>query len=79
MNYFITQYALTRGIFEIEGEVNEEHKNLLMAHDPYRTGFFRPHWHIIRAEAVKRAELMRVKAIQSMRARIQKLETMKFE
>mgnify|MGYP005759151723 CR=1 FL=1 len=82
MKVWITKYALTQGIFEIEAEecgmgfpgmiqTKEEHPS--HCHEEGKD------WHRSKDSAVKRAEEMRQKKISSLRKKLEKLEKMKFE
>ena len=82
MKVWITKYALTQGIFEIEAEEcgmgfpgmiqpKEEHPS--HCHEEGKD------WHRSKDSAVKRAEEMRQKKISSLRKKLEKLEKMKFE
>lgn len=82
MKVWITKYALTQGIFEIEAEecgmgfpgmiqTKEEHPSYY--HEEGKD------WHRNKESAVKRAEEMRQKKISSLRKKLEKLEKMKFE
>lgn len=75
---FITKYALTSGIKEME--VEEYYpgnvKRLGLNHD-YFHGEGKE-WHRTRESAMKKAEEMRVKKIASLKNQIVKLEKLKF-
>ena len=82
MKVWITKYALTQGIFEIEAEecgmgfpgmiqTKEEHPS--HCHEEGKD------WHRSKESAVKRAEEMRQKKISSLKKKLEKLEKMKFE
>lgn len=82
MKVWITKYALTQGIFEIEAEecgmgfpgmiqTKEEHPS--HCHEEGKD------WHRSKESAVKRAEEMRQKKITSLKKKLEKLEKMKFE
>lgn len=82
MKVWITKYALTQGIFEIEAEecgmgfpgmiqTKEEHPS--HCHEEGKD------WHRSKESAIKRAEEMRQKKISSLKKKLEKLEKMKFE
>lgn len=73
---YITKYALTEGILELRGEVSNS--GCFYA-DGYWSSIPRRDWHLTREDAIKRAEEMRLKKIESHKKAIAKLESMKFE
>ena len=78
MKVYITKYALTKGIEEMdttgpEGDLAV--RDAVLYHRVYRP----PNWHWVRASAVARAEQMRLKKIASLRKQIAKLEKLRFE
>ena len=83
MKVYITKYALTQGIFEVEGEVCGGIFGRMF--DAEKNGYFHNHpygideWHRTRASAVRTAEQMRQKKIASLEKQIEKLKKMKFE
>jgi len=82
MKVWITKYALTLGIFEIEAEACVTNDDLIS----YRalgcmTQYFHgegKEWHRTREAAVAKAEGMVDQKLQSLRKQIKKLEAMKF-
>lgn len=76
---FITKYALTDGIKEVEVEVCDEYPGMVKG-----SGLFALYhgegkeWHRTRESAVKKAEEMRVNRIASLKKQITKLEKLKF-
>lgn len=80
MKVYITKYALSQGIFEVDGEVSELFPDTFDARG--YLGYFHgdgKEWHRTRESAIKRAEEMRKKKIASLKKQIEKLEKMKFE
>lgn len=77
MKVWITKYALTRGIQEVEAEHRGDDVVL-----PKGDGFWgviaKPHWHESREAAVARAEEMRRKRIETLRKQIARLEKLMF-
>lgn len=80
LTVFVTRYALTRGIQErkvketsVEGLLEDIEVTQLCYHDEGRD------WHKTREEAVKKAEEMRQKKIQSLKKQIEKIENITFE
>jgi len=84
MKAYVTKYALTEGIQELEGELTKCGKYFYNhGHAGARYGearFFhnKSHWTTDKAEAVKRAEAMRTKKISSLKKQIAKLEKISF-
>lgn len=83
MKVWITKYALTKGIIEEEAEICLDHNGV-----PYKTNmidtknygtFHYEEWHKTKEQAIKMAEDMRKKKIESLKKQITKLEKMKFE
>lgn len=73
---WITKYALTKGIFELEvdscgGEVVNGADSL----EPY----YKDDWRKTKEEALLRANFMRANEINYLKNQIEKLEKMKFE
>lgn len=82
MRVWITKYALTQGI--IEKEVREGGKGfegMIVTKDKYPACFHGEgkEWHRTKESAIKEAEEMRKKKIESLKKQIKKLEVMKFE
>ncbi len=76
MKVWITKYALTRGLFEIDAKVDGKY-----ASGPDPAGnwkIFTREWTKTREEAVKVAEQMKTRRIASLRRSMKKLEEMKF-
>jgi len=82
MKVYITKYALTQGIYETEAEeCGAEFKGMIRTGKEYSSYYHGEgkDWHRTREGAIKRAEEMRERKIQSLRKQIQKLENLKFE
>jgi len=79
---FITKYALTNGIEEVELDVKEnpEHfkKSCYGKWKGYSQGFYNDDFHLTKEEALIDAEKRRKKKIESLKKQIQKLERMSF-
>ncbi len=78
---WISKYALTTGIFEVEVEdCFSIDPNMVAARTPdYPTqNFHKGDWHRTRDEAAAKAEQIRTKKIASLQSQIKKLEGMKF-
>lgn len=85
MKAWITKYALTKGIQEIEAEVCENVSADMIKDlsyearwQPYYHGEGRE-WHRTRSGAIARAEEMRQKKIASLKKQIKKFEALRFE
>lgn len=78
---FITKYALTSGIKEVETEI---HKSIFKDFPNYiRNSAYRFHYigkdaFLNKSEALQKAENMRKKKIASLRKQIEKLEKLSF-
>lgn len=78
---FITKYALTKGIFEIEGEQSLEGSPSFLSDLNNHFGTYHgegKQWHRTQEEALARAEEMRKDKIASIEKQRKKLETMTF-
>lgn len=83
MKVWITKYALTQGINEVEAEICATDMIMVKARKPrcfneyyYGEG---KEWHRNRESALKRAEEMRTKKLSSLERQIEKLKKLKFE
>lgn len=79
MKVWITKYALTRGVFEMEVKSQSEDGTAVYGKswDDYYRGEGRE-WHRTKVSAIKKAEEMRQKKIASLLKQIEKLKQMKF-
>ena len=79
MKLWITKYALTKGISEIECE-DFENGAVKETENPFPTFYHGEgsEWHQTKESAIKKAEEMRQKKIESLKKQIEKLEQMKF-
>lgn len=82
---FITKYALTSGVIEIEAEIKESpnfKKGISaygsLSNNQYKTGFFNDDFHLIKEEALMDCEKRRKKKIESLKKQILKLEKLSF-
>ncbi len=76
MKVFVTKYALTKGILEIEGRVSESFPTMFMGS---RTQTFHgKDWHRTREMAIVRAEQLRLNRLTSLQLAINKMRVMKF-
>ena len=80
MKVWITKYALTRGIFEME--VKSQSKDGTAVYGKAWDDCYRgegKEWHRTKESAIQKTEEMRQKKIDSLKKQIEKLERMKFE
>lgn len=80
MKVYVTKYALTKGILEVDADV-EDDDGIAIVRGPhgsesyYRAG----DWHRTLVEAVRKAKLMLIRKRGSVRAQLNRLESMTFE
>lgn len=78
--FYITKYALTKGIIEDKGEIVFGSQGRMICvdrKDMYLIG--KPFWHIREEDAIEHAENMRDKKIKSLEKQIEKLKNLKFK
>lgn len=79
MKVYITKYALTQGIYEIEAKETREPdmiKNVENSLELYHGKG--KEWHLSKEDAIKKAEEMKQKKIKSLKTQIEKFEKMTF-
>lgn len=77
MKLWITKYALSAGIEEVDAEPEGDEKSMLCIREKGYTRFFHgdgKDWHRTRESAAKKAEEMRVAKINSLQKQIEKLK-----
>lgn len=81
MKVWITKYALTKGIIEADAKLTSSNSVSIMElnTDLKMHWFYKGDWHSDKESAIKKAEEMRQKKIESLKKQIQKLEEMRFE
>jgi hypothetical protein len=80
MKVWITKYALTSGIFEVDAETCTSPSLIAVRKPGELTAYFHNNdWHKSKEDAIARAEEMRAKKIASLRKSIAKLEAMSFD
>lgn len=84
MKVYITKYALTQGIIEIDIEKIRnfsiiEDKDMLCFNDGHPVYFHKGEWCRSKEEAIQDAEKKREKKVASLRKQLEKLENLKFE
>ena len=78
---WVTKYALTQGIFSMEGKVSKDTPSVVAQVNvkyPFVFALKGVDWHETLEEAVDQAEKMRLKKIKSLQKQIKKLENIKF-
>lgn len=78
MKVYVTKYALTQGIWAVEAE-RVSGKTQHIRTTGYPTFYYEGEWALNREFALKQAEEMRRKKIESLRKQITKLENLKIE
>ena len=80
MKVWITKYALTDGIIKLEAEQDRLTYRFVVTDGVFRNEWFnRTDCFMSRTSAIKKAEEMRQKKIESLKKQIEKLERMRFE
>lgn len=79
MKAWITKYALTDGIEEMDGEINHIMGSEYFYVKGYRDGFTKKEYFPNKIDAICNAEERRIKKIKSLEKQIKKLQDMKFE
>ena len=77
---WITKYALTMGVFSVDAKISNSMvywRDVGSGHNSYAHGEGRD-WHRTESAALKRAEDMRKRKIESLRRSIKKFEKMTF-
>ena len=77
MKVYITKYALTKGIYVVEGEISQ-HNDMFCQNADYPQYFHKPDWHEDWDDALKQASLMKDKKIKSIKKQLSKLENLEF-
>ena len=80
MKVWITKYALTDGIIEVDSEQDRLTYGFVVTEGAFKNEWFnRTDCFTSRNSAIKKAEEMRQEKIKSLKNQIKKLEEMKFE
>ncbi len=83
MKFWITKYALTEGVSEIEGEIPDISPSMLceLQPDGRHSGryFHGKDWHRTYEDAQIRAEEMRAAKLESLRKALKKIESLSFK
>lgn len=81
MKVWITKYAITGGIIEVDAEISSTSPTMIKADLSGRWSYFHGEgrdWHRTRESAVTRAEAMRVKKIASLKKSLKAIESLTF-
>jgi hypothetical protein len=81
MKAWVTKYALTTGILEMEGEVSETSPGMFSPtreSGTYQTFYHKPFWHESAAAAVEHAEKLRAAKLKSLEKASSKLKSLRF-
>lgn len=80
---WVTTYALTFGIEQVQGKIDGANRNLLVyegAGAAHRFAFgFGKHWHLTLGTAMLQAEHMRIEKIASLEKQLAKLRLLKIK
>ncbi len=77
MKVWISKLAIAKGVFQCE--TVSEHGGKVRLPEGYFLYIPGKHMHKTKAEAIAKAEEMRIKRIASLKKQIEKLESMKFD
>lgn len=80
MKVYVTKFALTKGILEKEVSISSTSENMVVEiiNEVYYSYYHKPYWYEDKAEAIKFAEEMKVRKIESLKKSILRLEKLKF-
>lgn len=77
---YVTKYALTSGIFSVDGDINED--GTMASYKKSSTWFTEyvhgNDFHLTKESALSRAEEMRITKLQSLDAKAKQISAMKF-
>ena len=78
--YWVTKYALTKGIFQVEAELVKSSDVTIRANKPsgITSYYHKNEWYPTKQEAVSRAKEMQKKMLINLQERIKKIEALKF-
>lgn len=82
MKVYVTKYALTRGIYQVEGPVSKYFQDLFipnnMAYNASWRELHKDEWHTTKEAAVEKAKAMRDKKIVNLQKQIDRLKSLEF-
>lgn len=79
MRAFVTKYALSKGILEVEGSRRDKGRGLIVWTNGHMQFFYGNDWHETREAALARAEQMRDNRVKSLRKQIARLESLTWD
>lgn len=80
MKVWITKYAISKGIYEADADVEMDKGMCTVRLEGFWPQYFHGNdWHTDKQAAVARAEEMRIKKLQSLNKQMKKLSALKFE
>lgn len=79
MRVYITKYALTQGIFEVEVDACDGNPGLVADRARFVSHYRKPDWHLTREEAVSRARVMQASKLGALRRQIRHIEALTFD
>lgn len=79
MKVYISKYALSVGVFEVDGELTREGGISYTPQDGgLRQYYYGSDWHHTKEQAVAKAEDMRIRKLKSLDKQIKKISSIKF-
>ena len=80
MRVWVSKYALSEGLFEVDGEVTREGG---ISYTPPNGGlrqyYYGSDWHATKESAIARAEEMRIRKLKSLNKQIENVTALKFD
>jgi hypothetical protein len=77
MKVYITKYALTKGIFELDA-VQTDNPRMIASRGQWTNYYHKPDWHSSKSDAINRAEDMREAKIKSLEKQLKKIKDIEF-
>lgn len=81
MKFWISKYAFTQGIIEVEAEYCGKETDMIKVLDDKYKGYYQGeciNWHRTEDDALKRAEVLRIRKIEYLKKQLEKLEGLNF-
>ena len=80
MKVWVTKFALTKGILELEVDQSESYPNIVTTREVWKRNFHGKgvDWHLSEEEAKIKAEDMRLSKVKSLQKSLAKFEKMRF-
>lgn len=80
MKVWITKYALTQGVYEVEGEASFRDGMFCVprSEKSFAAYYHKPDWHETKEEAIAQAEKMREAKVKSLERQLAKIQAMQF-